>query len=338
MKKGLFILLLLISVAAPAQQRDSFLRDLDGFFQMRADKARAKLDTNYVLPYPYRFDARLYANTAGMHIKTEGLGDMQLSSGMSNRIGVNFNYRGVGLSYSIGLGKTLGFDFTLTSYGRNLSFEYDLRATDNLSGKAVLPDREIIATNGDGLSLIASNFNLIYSFNPRFSYAAAMKQNVVQRRSAGSVLAGVTWTIWDVMAAGRKDIFSRHTSIETILSTPMLFYQRFSIGAGYGYNLVLGHEHWLLHASVVPMWTFYDTTTYRTFEQKIRIRHPMGKIAFTGTARTGIYYRWGERWSLSLSGLVNQIASRNKTHRSDPEFLRFGAQEWQARLALSYRF
>ena len=338
MKKILFLLLLLTACAASAQQRDSFLRDLDGFFQMRADKALAKMDTNYVRPYPYRWDVRLYGNTAGMHIVTQGLGDIQLSSGMSNRIGVSLGYRGLALSYSVGLGKTLGFDFGLSSYGRHICFEYSLRATNNLYGQATLPDREILTSDGDDLTLIASNLDLIYSFNPRFSYGAAMKQSNVQRKSAGSFLAGVSWTIWDVFAAGRDVIFSRQTSIESLLAIPTIIYQRFSIGAGYGYNLVLGQEHWLLHASVVPMWTFYDFSTYRTLEEKTRSKYPLGVLAFTGTVRAGVYYRWGDRWSLGLSGVVNQMSSRNKSHRSDPEFQRFGAQEWQSRLSLCYRF
>lgn len=338
MKKGLFILLLLISFTASGQDRDNFLRDLDGFFQMRAVKALNKIDTSYVVPYPYRFDARLFGNTSGMHIVTQGLGDIDLSTGMSNRVGVSFGYRDIALSYSLGLGKTLGFDFGFTSYGKHLCLEYDLKATDNLTGQVTFPDRKIVVNQGDELTLVESNLNLFYSFNSRFSLGAAMKQSAIQRRSAGSVLAGFSWTVWDVLAAGREDIFSRHTSIASLLAIPTLFYHRFSVGAGYGYNLVLDQSHWLLHASVVPMWTFYDTTAYRIMDSKTRSGHPMGKITFTGTARAGVYYRWGDRWSLGLSGVVNQMASRNKIHRSDPEFQRFGAQEWQARLSLSYRF
>lgn len=338
MKKILFFFLLLTASAAFAQQRDSFLRDLDGFFQMRADKATAKLDTSFVHPYPYRWDVRLFGNTAGMRITTQGLGDIHLSSGMSNRVGISLGYRGVALSYSKGLGKTLGFDFGFSSYGRHFSFEYSLRATNNLIGQVTLPDTKIIASDGDDLTLIASNLDLLYNFNSNFSFGAAMKQSNIQRRSAGSIIAGASWTVWDVFAAGRDVIFSRHTSIESLLAVPTIFYHRFSLGAGYGYNLVLGQEHWLLHASAVPMWTFFDSTTYRTLEEKIRTKHPMGRLAFTGTARAGIYYRWGTRWTIGLSGMVNQMVSFNKSKRSDPEYHRFGAQEWQSRLALCYRF
>ena len=338
MKKGLFILLLFLSFAAYGQKRDNFFRDLDDFFEMRAIKALNKIDTNYVLRYPYRFDARLFANTSGMHIATQGLGNIDLSTGMSNRVGVSFGYRDIALSYSVGLGKTLGFDFGLSSYGKHFCFEINLKATNNLSGQVTFPDRQIVANNGDELTLLESNLMLLYSFNPRFSLGAAMKQTAIQRRSAGGFLIGMSWTVWDVLAAGSDEIFSRETSIASLLAIPKIFYNRYSVGAGYGYNLVLGQSHWLLHASAIPMWTFYDSTTYRYMNTKTHRPHPMGVITVTGTARAGVYYRWGDRWSIGLSGVLNQMASRNKIHRSDPEFQRFSAQEWQSRLALSYRF
>ena len=115
-------------------------------------------------------------------------------------------------------------------------------------------------------------------------------------------------------------------------------YNRFSIGAGYGYNLVLGQAHWLLHASLIPMWTFYDSTRIRTDGASTRYSRPAGRIGVTGTARAGIYYRWTSRWSVGLSGIVNQMSS-SSSFRIKPEgYTRFAAQDWQARLSVGFRF
>ena len=116
------------------------------------------------------------------------------------------------------------------------------------------------------------------------------------------------------------------------------FYQRFSVGCGYGYNLVLGQQHWLLHASLVPMWTVYEMQGWRKDGVRERENYPYGKIAYTGTARLGVYYRWGTRWSLGFSDVVNQMASMNRFSAQAPDRQRFGAQEWQMKLSLGYRF
>lgn len=339
MKRLLFALLLmgLLPFSAFAQREDSFWKDLNDFLDLRADKAYAKLDSHYIGRYPYRWDARLFLNTAGLHLVTEGPGYVQLSTGMSNRIGLGLSFRGVGLSYSVALGKAMNFDFGFSSYGTRFGFEYTLRGSSELSGVVSLPGQpQHRAENGD-LTLLASNLNLFYNFNPRFSYAAAMKQSAIQRRSAGSFIVAASWTIWDVMEAG-PDILSRNTSLQTFLVVNNMFYNRYSVGAGYGYNLVMGQERWLLHASVIPMWTFYDATTRRVGGVSTKYKRPMGRFAATGTARAGIYYRWGTRWSLGLNGIVNQMASSSSLRRDQEGYQHFGAQDWQARLSLGFRF
>ena len=339
MKRFLFAVLLLglLPFSASAQREDSFWKDFNDFLDLRADKSYAKLDSNYIGRYSYHWDARLFYNTAGLHLVTEGPGYVELSTGMSNRIGLGLNFRGVGLSYSVALGKAMNFDFGFQSYGTRFGFEYSLRGSSELSGAVSWPGQsQNRAENGD-LTLLASNLNLFYNFNSRFSYAAAMKQSAIQLRSAGSLIVAASWTLWDVLGAG-PDILSEQTSVQTFLEVTNLMHNRFSVGAGYGYNLVLGQEHWLLHASLIPMWTFYDTTTRRVQGVSTKYKHAMGRIAATGTARAGIYYRWGTRWSVGLSSIVDQMASRTSFRRGQDGYKRLGAQDWQARLSLGFRF
>lgn len=331
----ILIILLSVSPNAFSQKKDSFWRDLDGFLQMRADKAFAKVDSSYIGRYPYRFDARLNATTSGLHIFTEGneTGSVDLSTGLSNRIGLSLGYRGLGLGYSFSLGKTMDIDFNLSSYGRRLAIEYSLRGSSGLTGSVNLYGMDPGAVDGDDLLLFANNLNLIYNINPNFSYSAAMKQGEIQRRSAGSFLIGASWTVWDILLADITDIPRLYYGNFT-----NYFYTRVSIGAGYGYNLVFGDERWLLHASLIPMWTLFDTTSLIDNGEKTTVRYPMGRVAFCGTARTGIYYRWGTRWSAGISGVVDQMASRAGIDSNSPKYQRFGAQTWQAKFSLSFRF
>ncbi|MBR1538319.1 MAG: DUF4421 family protein [Bacteroidales bacterium] len=337
MKRYLLLFFIFLPFLSPAQKRDSFWRDLNDFLNMRADKSYARMDTSYIDRYPYIWDARAFFNTEGLHLYTEGASPTQLSTGMSNRVGISLGYRGIALSYSRAVGQKMNFGLGFSSYGSHLGFEFALRATSHLSGQVGMPDGTIRTAASGDLMLLASNLNVFYNFNPRFSYAAAMKQSKIQRRSAGSFIAAVSWTVWDELGAG-PDIISNQTSIQTFLEVTNVMYNRFSIGAGYGYNLVLGHEHWLLHASVIPMWTFFDSTRIRVQGQSTKYIRPMGRISITGTARAGIYYRWGTRWSVGLSGVVNQMSSSTSLRSGKAGYQRFAAQDWQARFSVGFRF
>jgi len=334
--KKLLVPLLLLFCALPAagQGGDSFLFDLNDFLDMRANKSYAKSDTTYIGRYPYHWDARTFYKSTGMHVVSSFGGDINLSTGMINRVGVGISYRGLGLSYSFALGRKLGLDLSFDSYGRHFCFEYSLKATKDLKGTIQMAESGTTREVANDLLLIASKLNLFWSFNPRFSYAAAMKQTRIQRRSAGSVIAAFSWAAWDLLFTTDKD-----TSIDwTAFYESNYFYQRFSLGLGYGYNLVLGKEKWLIHASLVPMWTFYEMQQWRTRSVKERINRPYGWFDFAGTARAGIYFRWTDRWSIGFSGVVNQWVSSDHLFKKAVNYHRFGAQEWQMRLSLAYRF
>ena len=339
MKRFLLLLSLLLTLSAAAQgRRDNFWTDLNDFLDMREDKGYAKLDSNYIGRYPYHWDARLFYTSTGLHIANQGPYALDLTTGMNHRVGVGLSYRGVGLSYSRALGRKLNFNFSADSYGKHFCIEYALRFTTGLQGSLTTPEQPV--QDLDKLVLGESRLNLFYSFNPRFSYAAAMKQSKIQRRSAGSFIAALSWSVWDIVSLkGLDDIGDAATDefFQEFLSAN-LFYNRISAGAGYGYNWVLGREHWLLHASLVPMWTVYDATDTRENGSRSYRSYPNGWISLTATARAGIYYRWSDRWSLGLSGAVNQMASQNHLSSRADGFTRFSAQDWQVRFSLGFRF
>ena len=349
MKRFLLLLTLSLSLTASAQQRrDNFWNDLNDFLNMREDKGYAKMDTTYIGRYPYHWDARLYYTSTSLRIDNIGSGYVSLSTGMNHRVGIGLSYRGLGLSYSRAIGQKLNFNFTVDSYSKHFCFEYALRFTTGLKGNVETPK-----VNNQDLSKLVlgeSRLNLFWSFNPRFSYAAAMKQSKIQRRSAGSVIASVSWSVWDVVTfkgddeetdpadlVNYKDNGLTNTLFYALLSSNR-FYNRVSVGAGYGYNWVLGNQHWLLHGSLVPMWTVYEATTIRENGTKTHTLYPSGWIAFSATGRAGIYYRWTDRWSVGLSGVINQMASRNRLDRQAADFHLFAAHDWQIRFSLGFRF
>ena len=340
MKRPFLISLLccLLPLTASAQEKDSFFRDLNDFLNMRENKSYAKLDSNYIGRYPYHWDARLFAKSTGLNIVLDGNGSGHLTTGMSTRAGVGLSYRGVGLSYSRAIGRPIDIDLSFDSYGKHFGFEYAFRVSNDLKGEIAFPYLPPLETN-ENVVLFSNKLNLFYNFNSRFSYAAAIKQTMIQRRSAGSFIIGASWWIWDIMQLqDDENALSAQNNWVFEIYQSNLWYNRISIGAGYGYNLVLGREHWLLHASAIPMWTVYESATLRTENQRLVTRYPYGLVSFTGSARAGVYYRWGTRWSLGFSGVGNLMVSKNNHDLVGKQYDRFLAQEWQMTLSLGVRF
>lgn len=332
MKRLLTLILLLVSLTATGQKKkDNFFHDLNEFLEMREQKAYAKLDTSYIGRYDYPWNGKTFIKSTGLHMSSTFGGNIALATGLRQRVGLGISYRGFGLSYSRALGKRFNVDLGIDSYGKHFCFEYTLKATTDLAGSIHLTTGDYNVDDVNKLLLFSNKLNLLYSFNSRFSYAAAMKQSKIQRRSAGSFIAGLSWAVWDILILDENPSWYDMYEFN-------YFYQRFSIGAGYGYNLVLGRQHWLLHASLVPMWSFYEMQGYRSKGVVTRESYPYGHFAFAGTARAGVYYRWGDRWSVGFSGVVNQMVSSNLISRKNPDYMRFGAQEWHMNITLNCRF
>ena len=90
MKRLLLALCLLLPLAAQAQKKENFFTDLNDFLEMRSAKNYARQDTNYVARYPYIWDTRTFYYVTSLHIKSEGAGDVDLYTGVSNRVGLSF--------------------------------------------------------------------------------------------------------------------------------------------------------------------------------------------------------------------------------------------------------
>lgn len=126
-------------------------------------------------------------------------------------------------------------------------------------GKGINSDR-LRHTDFSGFKSGIKGFNIYYIFNHRrFSYPAAFSQSTVQRRSSGSILAGVGYTKHDMTLDLNmlqdhltKNIGPLPSSFERFggSSNSIRFnYTDLSLSCGYAYNYVPAHN-WLLAASL----------------------------------------------------------------------------------------
>lgn len=316
----LFLVALLSVFPASGQKKGEFWNDLNSFLDMRIAKNSFRWDSNYVARYPYRWEARAFVSSPNLRFDSTFGDGIHLATDMIARVGVGISFRGLGINIAPAIGKKHTFDLSLSGYGRHFGIEYSWRSGRGLN-----------STSDKNQLLIANKLSLLYSFNPRFSYAAALKQTRLQRRSTGSVLAAFNWSMWDLLYRPDKEVYGS-------IFKSNYFFQRFLLGVGYGYNLVLGQRHWLIHASVLPMWSVYEMQGWRQGTERERKNYPYGHIAFMGSARASVCYYWGTRWSLSLNGQINEMGSMTRLKRQSSADPRFHSREWDVKLMLAFWF
>ena len=159
-------------------------------------------------------------------------------------VGIWAGYRGTGLSFSKSLAKNAGRYFSISSTGARYGFNFQLRRFNTtavtVTAKNYQNGQEIGSYEEEGnmvapVWIRSAYVNGYYVFNGRrYSQAAAYNQSVIQRRSAGSFLAGATWY------QSSLDYSDIKNNIAILLSNNIgrIKVHQANIGLGYGYNFV----------------------------------------------------------------------------------------------------
>ena len=200
------------------------------------------------------------------HMKTEP----------SQYVGLWAGYRGYGLGYTLNVGGDKGsyltFGATGGAYGVNVRIHTFRNDHPDLElNSQLLPEESIDNTDELELSspikvrtVIADAY---YLFNgKRFSYCAAYDQSVIQKRSAGSIMAGAMYYYGHIN-------YADHTNGDLIYLMQGLGRVKIwqgSVGVGYAYNWVPARGL-LINAMAMPMLTVvnkirtysYDTNVFQ---------------------------------------------------------------------------
>lgn len=280
-------LLVCIVVPVSAQQKDSWARRTSRNIRQRLDSALfRKVDTTYIevpkkawrvilRPKINQIDTRVTSamddemlsklsdswemDLTGLHLDWL----LKLEQPMSTSVGVWVGYRGLGIGYSQSLTKHSGYYFSLSSTGASYGVTFSLRSfdTDDLSAKLNLSyiDESFSEKDDDYVSYAPIKVTTMfldgyYVFNgKRYSQAAAYNQSVIQRRSAGSFLLGLSWYQSSIDFSNKLngDIILASNNIGKIKV------HQGNIGLGYGYNWVPA-RNWLMNIMVMPTLAFYN--------------------------------------------------------------------------------
>lgn len=308
------------------------------------------IDRNYIdIPdRPWQIVVKNNMNQSIVRMKTTGMAagvpysiEPYLKTEMSQYVGLWVGYRGHGVGYTMKVGGKKGgylsFASTGKAYGLNLrihrfqndhprfDLNTDLIPEEDKDDWQQMHLKEPIKVH----SLIADGY---YMFNSKhFSYAAAYKQSVLQKRSAGSLMAGAMYYYGHIDYA--SDMNADLVYLMHGLGKVKLW--QASVGVGYAYNWVPARG-WIVNVMAMPMLTFVNKIKaygYATnvpelledprlldgemsdeewdewWENSLRLT-PMGETTFNGgvmvnfDARLSLSYNFG-RYFLNVFGQFN---------------------------------
>jgi hypothetical protein len=178
-------------------------------------------------------------------------------------VGLWAGYRGYGLGYTVNVGGDKGNYFTIGATGGSFGINVRIHSFDNSSPNLNFDSDILSDMNKDEWrevklidpihvnTLIADGY---YMFNgKKFSYAAAYDQSVIQKRSAGSLMAGLMYNYTNI------DYSSKYNGdiIYLMEGLGRVKLWQGSVGVGYAYNWVPARGL-LINVMAMPMLTFVN--------------------------------------------------------------------------------
>ena len=223
---------------------------------------RTPYDTNYVIRPEGRLTLKVRMNQTGNSFHAKGTIDgihekADLKTGHKTTFSLAAIYRGIGVGVAINPAKWKGvykdYEFNLNYYSSRLSLDFSYQRSESLAGDVNRGDHLSRLEKGD-LTLKVANVAAYYTFNHRrFSFPAAFTQSYIQRRSAGSWLAGISYQGGSIKT--NDALKERNPNAPDV----RIYVGHVGIGGGYGYNWALGNRsQWLLHLSFLPTVVVYN--------------------------------------------------------------------------------
>lgn len=303
------------STAAPKKELSSFRRMVRNF---------SRVDTNYIEPQKYDFTV-MFQNTVSFEsysLKTANDHEVVLAPLPSCKLGPYFGWRFIFLGYTIDI-KQLKNEareaFNLSLYAPQLGVDLFWRKSGNnylvssvdYGNKSI--NKAMQHLQFSGFETSERGINAYYIFNhSKFSYPAAYSQSTIQRRSAGSALAGISYSKhklnmdWDKFHLLMADAVGEETAKEvcdTTLHSTKISYSDFSIGGGYTYNWVFA-RNWLfnisLHLALGYKHLTGEQNNLKNFFQNFNFKNVM----VDGVSRVGLVWN-NMRWYSGASAVFH---------------------------------
>ena len=322
--------LLMVSNETLGQSRNQQLKaKVDSVLSSRYYKT--PYDTNYVVRPEGTVTLKLRLNQTGNDFHAKGtVNDIyskaDLSTSHKTTISIAASYRGLSAAVALNPAKMSGtykdYEFNLNYYSSRISLDFSYQRSESLTGDVNREDRGEQPMESGDLTLKVVNFAGYYTFNHRhFSYPAAFNQSYIQRRSAGSWLAGISYQ--GGIIETRDELKARNPNAPTV----SIDVGHVGIGGGYAYNWVLGQK-WLIHFSLLPTFVVYNRNKMTVNGERKEAQHMRFNMIFN--ERAAIIYNFSPRYFAGATLVMNNSVF-------DDDVVVINQNKWRARAFIGLR-
>lgn len=316
--------LLLLSLHCPSAAQSNWFQKFDSLITRKY--AKSNFDTAYVVRPAARWTLKARLNISGIGIDTKG---QEAGETFSSRLRAEYRqtvsfaaaYRGLAVGFAINPSltkKNSDTEFNFNSYGRRLTSELVFSSANTFSGDIRQgSEKRTIEKGALHQSALQANFQYVFNHR-RFSYPAAFSQTYLQKKSAGSWLAGLSF---------RQTAVKADANAASGLPSLRLRMAMLGIGGGYGYNFV--HRQWLFHLSANPTFIVYNHAKMSFGEDVRRLSYKFPEVIITGR---GAVVRSFGRYFAGMSMVFHFSTVGNS------ESLQIQNTQWRLRTFFGLRF
>ena len=227
------------------------------------------IDTNYISPNLYNLAFMLEHSTWYEHYQlgtnqNNLIQKLNFSPNLGTKMGIYFGWRWIFLGYTFDVEDLFGENknkpkkkemslniysskFGMDLYYRKTGSDFKLRSQEGFN-----LDEQIKNIQFDGLQSNIIGLNAYWIFNhKKFSYPAAYSQSTNQRKSAGSFMAGFSYSRHKILFDHNKLPDPMKENLNPQLQFNKIKYSDYSLGFGYGYNWVFA-KNWVSNLSLLP--------------------------------------------------------------------------------------
>jgi hypothetical protein len=287
-------------------------------------------DTNYVVRPQGRLTLKVRMNQTGNSIHAKGTvnglySKADLSTSHKTTFSLAAVYRGIGVGFAVNPAKWKGiykdYEFNLNYYSNRLSLDLSYQRSESLAGD-IKGDRGEQHLLDEDLKMKVLNMVGYYAFNHRrFSFPAAFTQSYIQRRSAGSWLAGISYQGGSIETTDK--LKERNPNAPDV----RIYLGHVGIGGGYGYNWVLGKK-WLLHFSMLPTFVVYNRNNMTVNGVRKKAKHMRFNMIFN--ERVAVVRNLSPRYFIGATLVMNNSIF-------DDDVVVVNQNKWRARAFFGMR-
>lgn len=299
-----------------------------------------EIDTAYIQPQAYNFTLMLQNTNSyeSYWLRNKQKQSIRFAPRPSMKVGPYIGWRWLFLGYTIDVsdlnGKTKKTEFDLSLYTPFLGIDLYYRQTgDNYTIHSVNLGNKLISNDinnvpFDGFSASIKGFNVYYIFNhKRFSYPAAFSQSTIQRRSCGSVMAGIGYCkqrlsidqgrLISTLKEYLPDDFQA-TLADSAFAVGRVNYTDVSLLGGYSYNWVFAHG-WLFSSSLAVAMGYKHSVSDMNKRSFSFDDFSFRNVSLDGIGRFGIVWN-NMRWYVGTSLVLHTYTYKQRQFRVSNAF------------------